>query len=188
MFSMRYFLSLGGKVVDQSRCVYRFVRDDLWVIIACHVDDCLLLSNSREFHDEIKESISKEFDLSRSGDVEKFLALHVARNDKGVTLNMQEPSMDMFNKFNPREITSLTTKEKPIPLPRTYKVKFRDAKSEPIEEIRKPYRILVGSAGYLAQKIRPDISFAHSTLSCCMHNPAEEDLITVVVYWSHYTG
>jgi hypothetical protein len=185
-----FFKGIGGSAIDQSRCVWKFVRDDVWVILALHVDDCLFLSNCKAFHDEIKKLIGENFNISKQGNVEDsgFLAMRIKRYvaENRITVDTQSHTHDMFQKFNSNvELEKLTNRVRNTPLPSGYKTELPVETAKPDDAIREPYRIMTGCAGFIAHKTRPDIAFAHHTLSRVMHCPAKQDLHAAQHLWSY---
>lgn len=143
------------------------------LILAVHVDDCILTGSSQKLITQYKQKINDCYALTDLGPVHWLLGIKVTRDRTARTISLSQASYvdAILARFALADAKPYGT---PMLPNATYSKS--DAPSTPDEEFRMrkiPYREAIGSLMYLAVATRPDIAFAVSTLSQFLDNPGD---------------
>ena len=160
------------------------------VILCLYVDDILILGSSLKVIEEVKEFLSKNFEIKDLGEADVILNIKLLREgDVGVTLLQSHYMEKVLSRFGFSDYT-------PAPTPYDPSVLLR--KNRRIERDQLRYSQIIGSLMYLASARRPDISFAVSKLSRFVSNPGDTHwsalervlryLKGTMTYGIHFTG
>ena len=84
------------------------------------------------------------------GDLEWFLVMRILRIEKGITLDQEKCTQNIFEQFNMQDC-------KPSKTPAENNLKLEIAQEDSIKVDSYEFRSLVGSLLYIAKQIRPDI-------------------------------
>ncbi len=144
------------------------------IILAVHVDDCLVTGNSQPLIDKFKVDINGKYKMTDLGPCKWLLGIKVDRDLEARTTSLSQSAYieSILARFN---FTDLKPSSIPIdpsaPLlksqsPQTLAGKARMANV--------PYRAAVGSLMYASMGTRPDITFAVSTVAQYLENPGWE--------------
>ena len=141
------------------------------LILAVHVDDCILTGSSSELITLYKQKLNNCYALTDLGPVHWFLGIKITRDRSACTISMSQASFvnTILSCFS-------MTDAKPYGSPMVPGIIYsqRDSPSSREEAKRMwrtPYRQAIGSLMYLAVATRPDIAFAISILSRFLNNP-----------------
>jgi transposase InsO family protein len=168
------FLSEQGFTRLQSdHAVYiRQTRSSL-VILAMHVDDLMILTDSKEGMVNIKQALSSAFEMTDCGEIHFYLGIQIRRNrqNKQITLSQSSFAEQIIRRFRMENA-------KPVGTPLDPSVKLTQAtEAEPISTSRTTYfRQIIGSLMYLMIATRPDIAAAISIISQFAARPTEAHL------------
>ena len=166
-----FIKSLGFSATDGDPCLYfQWVGPDL-SLIALHVDDMLLATDSPVHREEITKKFKAKFERTDEGEVKRILGLTVSRNwDKRELYLSQPDAIDqLLTKFNMLDcapvstpMDSLCVSHHDCPLPNS---------PAQLSMASVPYREACGALMSLATNTRPDLSFAVGVACRYMHNP-----------------
>nr|ABA95374.1 retrotransposon protein, putative, Ty1-copia subclass [Oryza sativa Japonica Group] len=184
-------LTSAGFVVNEAdKCVYYRYGGGEGVILCLYVDDILIFGTSLNVIEEVKDYLSKSFEMKDLGEADVILNIKLQRGDEGGITLMQSHYVDkVLNHFGYSDC-------KPAPTPYDPSVLLR--KNQRIVRDQLRYSQIIGSLMYLASATRPDISFAVSKLSRFVSNPGDDHwqalervmryLKGTMSYGIHYTG
>ena len=152
-------------------CLFTWREGEKFLILLLYVDDMLIASNDINKLDEVKQNLSKEFEMTDLGEPKVFLGIKIERNRKEriTKLTQEEYIEKMLKRFGFSEMHLQRT---PMVTQQVLNCKRRD-REEPNdkENLKKTktkentlYREAVGSLSYLANVTRPDIMYAVNTL------------------------
>jgi len=162
---------LGFNRCGKDTCVYLYRLENKFIILAVHVDDMLIVSNSNLKLTEMKLNLTKYFKVKDLGEVKFLLGIEVIRDRKSglIELSQQVYINQLLKRFNVQDIKAATTPLSPgIRLTQdnclTNEEEMRDMANV-------PYASLIGALMYAAISTRPDIAFAVGALSRFLSNP-----------------
>jgi len=126
-----------------------------------YVDDVILVGNSLDDIEKVKQALNKTFKIKDSGELKYFLGLEVAQSKHGIHLYQRKYALDILT-----DSGMLGCKPCHTPLSKDLKLLFTT--NAPLYDVES-YRRLVGRLLYLTNT-RPDLSFAIHLLSKFVHN------------------
>ena len=166
------------KELGLTRCevdpgIFYGVVDGETIILAVHVNDCILAGSSEAILDEFRTELDKRLKLTDLGSLSWLLGIKVTRDIEEHTLSLsQEFYIDsILHRFNFED-------QKPVATPIDPTIQYTKAQCPTtladISHMKNiPYRAAVGSLMYAATGTRPDIAFAIQNLSRFSENPAQ---------------
>ena len=182
--------SAGFVANEADKCVYYRYGGGEGVILCLYVDDILIFGTSLNVIEEVKDFLSKSFDMKDLGVADVILNIKLLRGENGgVTLVQTHYVEKVLSRFGYSDCKPVSTPYDPSVILRKNRRIMRD-------QLR--YSQIIGSLMYLASATRPDISFAVSKLSRFVSNPGDDHwraLERVLRYLKgtssfgiHYTG
>jgi hypothetical protein len=162
---------LGFERCNKDTCVYLYRSKTDFIILAVHVDDMLIVSNSKSSLAEMKLSLGRHFKVKDLGEVKFLLGIEVIRNRKNgyVELSQQAYVEQLLDRFNLQGV-------KPASTPLSAGIHLTqddclitDKTKADMADV--PYASLIGALMYAAIGTRPDIAFAVGALSRFLGNP-----------------
>nr|ABA96637.2 retrotransposon protein, putative, Ty1-copia subclass [Oryza sativa Japonica Group] len=182
--------SVGFVVNEADKCVYYRYGGGEGVILCLYVDDILIFGTSLNVNEEVKDFLSKSFEMKDLGEADVILNIKLLRGDEGGITLVQSHYVDkVLSGFGYSDC-------KPAPTPYDPNVLLRKNRRIARDQLR--YSQIIGSLMYLASATRPDISFAVSKLSRFVSNPGDDHwqalervmryLKGTMSYGIHYTG
>ena len=127
-----------------------------------YVDDILIFGSSLKVIEEVKEFLSKNFEMKDLGEADVILNIKLLREgDGGVTLLQTHYVEKVLRRFGFSDCAPASTPYDPSVLLR---------KNQRIARDQLRYSQIIGSLMYLASATRPDISFAVCKLSRVVSN------------------
>jgi hypothetical protein len=147
----------GAVPTAADPCLFQIGSGEDATLIAIYVDDILIASRNQRKIGEISKVLSRKFEIKDLGDASFCLGVEFGRVDGRVTLHQRGYIKDMLARFGMSEC-------KPVATPVEPGTKLIKKQRQSNEELRFPYRELLGSLTYLSTTTRPDISFAVSHL------------------------
>ena len=163
--------TLGFDCCGKDTCIYSYRSGTTFVILAVHMDDMLIVSNSKPKLAEMKCSLAKHFKVKDLGKVKFPLRIEVFRNRKTslIELSQQAYVDQLLKQFNMQGANPATT-------PLSSGVCLTQDNCPITEEEEKdmanvPYASLVRALMYAAIGTQPDIAFAVGALSRFLSNP-----------------
>ncbi|KAK1561446.1 hypothetical protein QYE76_008287 [Lolium multiflorum] len=184
-------LTAEGFVVNEAdKCVYYRHGGGEGVILCLYVDDILIFGTSLTVIKEVKEFLSRCFEMKDLGVADVILNIKLLKDDDGgITLLQSHYVEKILSRFGYSDCKSSPTPYDPSVIIRKNKRIARD-------QLR--YSQIIGSLMYLASATRPDISFAVSKLSRFVSRPGDVHwhalervlryLKGTASYGIHYTG
>ena len=182
--------SAGFVVNEADKCVYYRFGGGEGVILCLYVDDILIFGTNLNVIEEVKNFLSKNFDMKDLGVADVILNIKLQKGENGgVTLMQSHYVEKILSRFGYSDCKPVSTPYDPSLILRKNKRIMRD-------QLR--YSQIIGSLMYLASATRPDISYAVSKLSRFVSNPGDDHwralervmryLKATASYGIHYTG
>ena len=184
-------LTAAGFVVNEAdKCVYYRHGGGEGVILCLYVDDILIFGTNLNAIKEVKDFLSRSFEMKDLGVADVILNIKLLRDDDGgITLLQSHYVEKVLSRFGYSDVKFSPTPYDPSVLLRKNRGNARD-------QLR--YSQIIGSLMYLASATRPDIAFAVSKLSRFVSNPGDDHwhalervmryLKGTASYGIHYTG
>nr|AAT81746.1 integrase core domain containing protein [Oryza sativa Japonica Group]ABF96757.1 retrotransposon protein, putative, Ty1-copia subclass [Oryza sativa Japonica Group] len=159
-------ISVGFVVNEADKCVYYRYGGGEGVILCLYVDDILIFGTSLNVIEEVKDFLSKSFEMKDLGVADVIINIKLLRGDEGGITLVQSHYVDkVLSRFGYSDCM-------PAPTPYDPSVLLRKNRRIARDQLR--YSQIIGSLMYLASATRPDISFAVSKLSRFVSNPGDD--------------
>ena len=146
------------------------------IILAVHVDDCMVTGSSTKFVNDFKVQMDKKYKLTDLGPAHWLLGIKITRDLVNRTISLSQHSYieSIITRFNFNDLKPSSIPMDPAaPLSKSQS----PTKLADIAKMRNvPYREAVGSLMYAAMGTRPDIAFAVSNVAQFADNPG----------WAHW--
>ncbi|CDO78280.1 hypothetical protein BN946_scf184674.g2 [Trametes cinnabarina] len=144
-----------------------------FIVLAVHVDDCLVTGSSQRLLDENKAKIGALYKLTDLGPVSWLLGIKISRDLTAGTLSLsQHAYIDaLLARFNFTDLKPVSTPMDPHQL--LSKTQCPESPAEVARMRRVPYREAISALMYAALGTRPDIAFAVSTLAQFAQKPGQ---------------
>ncbi|OJT10684.1 Retrovirus-related Pol polyprotein from transposon TNT 1-94, partial [Trametes pubescens] len=141
------------------------------VILAIHVDDCLITGSSTRLLAEYKRQLAAKYKLTDLGPVSWLLGIKVSRDLSAHTLALSQHAYieAIITRFNFDDLKPISTPMDPTS--QLSKSQCPESAADVARMRRVPYKEAIGSLMYAAMGTRPDIAFAVSTLAQFSQNP-----------------
>ena len=170
---VRALTKLGFHITHADPGVFYARIDEHILILAVHVDDCILTGSSSELITQYKEKLNACYALTDLGPVHWLLGIKVTRNRATCTISLSQTSfidtiLSQFSMMDAKPYGSPM-----IPGAIYSKSNSPSSPEEAAHMQRTPYRQAIGSLMYAAVATRPDIAFSVSILSRFLDNPGE---------------
>ncbi|TFY51065.1 hypothetical protein EVJ58_g10757 [Rhodofomes roseus] len=166
-------LGLGFTRTYSDAGVYVYTREsgDHTCVVILYVDDLLLLGDSKPFIDSVKERLSREYQMTDLGAVQRFLGLriHRERSTRKLFVDQEDYLETVLERFG-----MSNCKEARTPLPAG--ANLLSSTETATEEFRTKYQSIIGSIMYAMLGTRPDIAFAVTRLAKFSSNPSKEHM------------
>jgi hypothetical protein len=154
---------------DHGVFLKKFLKD--LIILAVHVDDCMVTGSSTSLVSKFKVEMDKKYKLTDMGPANWLLGIKISRDfaNKTISLSQHAYIEAIITRFNFNDLKPSSIPIDPsAPLSRSQS----PSKLEDIVKMKNvPYREAVGSLMYAAMGTRPDIAFATSTVAQFSDNP-----------------
>lgn len=157
---------LGFKKFSWCNCTYRFGKN---VILLLYVDDIVIFGRKPEHAHKALKLLQDKFDLKLLGKTKKLLGVEFVESQNQIAIHQRDyinELCEQYDKFN-FPISSLPIAKGVVYSKTQCPVEEKDKK----EMERIPYRNLIGSLAFLANRTRPDISYALNIFSQFQSNP-----------------
>ena len=128
--------------------------------IGVYVDDIIIAAKLDHQIQQVKDSLSQQFELKDLGQLKYFLGMSISRNVESGHILINQPAYikRILEVFGMQDCKSVST-----PISNTSKLEKSSVEDECIDQHK--YQSAIGSLLYLAVCTRPDISYAVSTLA-----------------------
>ena len=162
---------LGFNHCEKDTCMYLYQSKGVFTILAVHIDNMLITSNSTQKLIELKDRLAEHFRIKDLGEVNFLLGIEVTYNRKAgmIELLQQAYIEQLLKRFNLQDARPTTT-------PLSSGVWLTQDNCPSTNEGREDmtnilYASLIGALMYAAIGTRPNITFAVGALSCFLSNP-----------------
>lgn len=147
-------------------------------IIALYVDDLLISSNNIGILNEIKQDLSREFEMKDMGQAKMCLGFRIFwnRSERKLTMSQEKHALSVLSRFGVSDANGART-----PMEVSIDV---DESSELATNV--PYREAIGSLMYLMVGTRPEIAFAVSRMAQYVESPTMQQLWKAVKHIMRY--
>ena len=162
----RTLIAAGFVVNEADKCVYYRHGGGKSVILSLYVDDILIFGTNLNIIKEVKDFLSRCFEMKDLGVADVILNIKLLRDgDGGITLLQSHYVEKVLSHFGYSDCT-------PSPTPYDASLILRKNRRNARDQLR--YSQIIGSLMYLASATRPDISFAVSKLSRFVLKPEDD--------------
>ena len=186
----RTLTAVGFVVNDGDKCVYYRYGGVEGVILCLYVDDILIFGTKLDLIKEVKDFLSRCFEMKDLGVADVILNIKLLRDENGgITLLQSHYVEKVLSRFGYSDCT-------PSPTPYDASVLLRKNRRIARDQLR--YSQIIGSLMYLVSATKPEISFAVSKLSRFVSKPGDDHwralarvmryLKGTASYGIHYTG
>ena len=143
------------------------------LILAVHVDDCVIIGSSPELIKDFKMKLNNRYALMDLGPVQWLLGIKVMRNCEVriISLSQEGYIALILERFSLQGAKAVDTPMLPLVSYSKWDCPANDTKGEHMARV--PYREVIGSLMYASITTCPDITFAVSTLSQFLNNLGE---------------
>ena len=149
-------IQIGFNSSDADPCVYICGGK----IIAVYVDDLILLTDTKDEMESLKNRLSEEFNMKDLGEVSQFLGVSINRSENNITLHQRSYIEEIVQRFNMSEAKTVTTPSD---------VNVLLVKEDGSSLVDKTlYQSIAGALLYVSMATRPDI--AHAVGVVCRYN------------------
>ena len=148
-------------------CIYTATKGES-CLIGVYVDDFVVAAETSRRIDQVKQSLSKRFDVKDLGDLNYFLGVQVVQDREKGTCWIGQPTFtkNTLKKYNMEEA-------KPIKTPVNVSSKLLKASEDSEFFDQTLYQSAVGSLLYLSTRTRPDIAFAVNNVARFCSQPTK---------------
>jgi hypothetical protein len=156
--------SLGFKRMVKDWNLYVKRSQDSVVIMGYHVDDGLIISNSKDKITHVIQSLQTKYKMKVNHSLTRFLNINIHQKDGFYLLDQNHYISDCASKFK-----LLDTK--PISSPLDSGFVWHIIPDDKQLSASTPYRALIGCLLSIARVTRPDVLYATSVLAKCAASP-----------------
>ena len=147
----------GFEEIKGITCAYNYKGR---AIVLVYVDDLPIFAKSQEDLNEVINLIKSIYEVKELGDIHLLLGVEFARKDESLfNLNCSQYIEKCFKRFD------LSFQNCNINLPSSPGYQPEPCNDDEVVSEKIPFRNLLGCLQYIAQRCRPDISWAVSSLS-----------------------
>lgn len=174
---------LGFVKLNWCNCCYYFGTK---IVLLLYVDDIIVFGQKPKHAQKAINLLSQKFDVKVLGKTKKLLGVDFEESDGELYIHQSDYISKVCAEYEKYRfpITSL-----PIPVGVIYSKKQCPKRECEVQEMsRIPYRNLIGSLAFLANRTRPDICYALNIFSQFQENPGKahwEGLLKVLGYVKH---
>lgn len=150
----------GLRKSKMDPCIY--FNNDSSLIVAIYVDDLLIFWKDRSVLDHMKKALNTSFKMKDMGEAKVCLNININQTDGKIELDQSSYIKKVLQRFNMENCNPIST---PSDSNQKLSINMNDGDDEKEKINSIPYQEAVGSLLYLAQCMRPDISFAVNDVS-----------------------
>ena len=178
-----YIVSKGFTAAESDPCVFYRIDESTKKMqyIIVYVDDLMIISNSTEYTNEVKEIFKDRFEMKDLGTAKWILGIQLERTEKGIWLGQPEyakdilKGADMWNSKTRKDEDGnpIPVDTKPTPMVVNWKHNPNDEVLD--SEFKTKFRSILMKLSYLAQQTRPDIQYTVNVLAQYQQEPRTGD-------------
>lgn len=162
----KVLLELGFIKFENCNCVYTYGSN---VVLVVYVDDIVVFGKSQRLIGETIKMLEGHFDLKIMGQTRKLLGVEFETREGEVNIHQKSYIEEVYNKFNSFKIPVSSLPISKGTIYSTSNCPQND--SEKLEMAKIPYRSLLGCLSFIANRTRPDLSYAVNIYSQFQSNP-----------------
>ena len=152
----------GYRQSNSDHTLFLKRQDDRITCLIIYVDDMIIMGNDKEEIQNLKEQLSREFEMKDLGQLKHFLGLEVLISKRGIFISQRKYILDLL------VVTSMIDC-KPAETPIIANHGLQMIKGEKLAD-RGQYQRMVGKLIYLSHT-RPDIAYVVGIVRRFMHQP-----------------
>ena len=159
---------MGFTQSQNDPCIYyKYTGGDVFYI-AVYVDDIILAGKTEGILNEVKDSLSRKFEIKDLGELNYFLGVKVEqRENNSVWIGQPAYTTSLLQTFGMQDC-------KPVSTPVNVGSKLTKATDDDDSVDQQKYQSAIGSLMYLSVSTRPDISYTVSCLARFSAKPTRE--------------
>lgn len=150
-------MELGASPSKSDPCLYLVGSGKDLMLITIYVDDLLIAARNERPIIEFGKKLAKRFTMKDLGKARYCLGIEIGQEDGKVSMHQRGYTREILDRFGMSDCKPVTT-----PMDIGAKLKKNETPNE--DDLKLPYRELVGAITYLSSTTRPDIAFAVSYL------------------------
>ncbi|CAI7832967.1 unnamed protein product, partial [Closterium sp. NIES-53] len=160
---------IGFKQLPHDQGMYRFTKDDDYILLIVYVDDLLYIGSTDNVTTWFEGELQKDLTLTVSSTVTQYLGLNIQEGENAIYLNAAKYADTIAKRF---ALTPTT-----ISTPYRYTAGNDKAESAPLKpaDIRN-YQRKLGCLLFAAVTCRPDLSYSASQLATYLKRPEDEHM------------
>jgi len=168
---------------DANFSVYVAQVGDVKFFIAIYIDDLILVCDNKDKLLQVKEELSRKFQMKDLGDLHLFLGMEVERDhaQRLLYINQIGYFKEIFKRFRMEDCNA-------IEVPLDPKTKLKKNENKDVETVNVPYQQVVGSLMYAMLCTRSDLAYPISVVSQHMANPSIKHWIVVKRIFRYLQG
>ena len=170
----KFLLSIGFLQLRSDSCLFIYVMNQIYIILALYVDDMIVAAKLRANCDWLYDQLSKQFKVTRNT-LTRCIGMDILHDTQSRTLRLHRH--DYINTLITRYddlIKHIPNNTVTTPLPDNLQLSTTQGQQTNFEKetmAKLPYREILGKLNYITCLIRADISFATNYLARFMTNP-----------------
>ncbi len=167
----RTLADLGFQKIHADLGVFYTCSKETLLILAVHVDDCIITGNSPAGIKDFKKQVHECYAITDIGPIHWILGIKVTCDHYACTISLSQDSYanTILTRFN---MAGANAVKCPMAPGSIFSKDQCPTDAQEIAHMHKvPYRKAIGSLMYLAVATHPDIAFAITTLSQYLNNP-----------------
>lgn len=138
-----------------------FVHRERCVFITLHVEDCLIISSTKEQAQWTKDQISSRFDIKDTTSAERYLGKQIKRDSNGIHISKPAYINGLLSQFGLED--AIATE---IPMKTGIRIDYDNSNEGSDSSFSSTiYQQCIGSLQFLVSSTRPDVTFAINFLS-----------------------
>jgi hypothetical protein len=163
--------NIGFKKMEADPAVFYVHTGNNIIILAIHVDDSTMTSNSTILQQEYKAQINAKFELTNLGPISWLLGLAITCDQATCTLSLSQHAYinTLLRRFNLEDCKPVAQPLRPHILFSTDQCPTTIKEKAAMQAV--PYREAVGALNWVAVGTQPNIAFVVGQLARFMENP-----------------
>ncbi|CAI7850447.1 unnamed protein product [Closterium sp. NIES-54] len=160
---------VGFKQLPHDQGMYRFTKDDDYILLIVYVDDLLYVGSTDNVTTWFEGELQKDLTLTVSSTVTQYLGLNILEEEGAIYLNVAKYADTIAKRF---AFTPTT-----ISTPYRYTAGNDKAESAPLKPAGiRNYQRKLGCLLFAAVTCRPDLSYSASQLATYLKRPEDEHM------------
>ena len=180
--------SLGFKVLQADKAIFYYINGKNFIIMAIATDNFTIVANCQQLSNQIKKEMGKFFELVDLGPINWLLSVSITCDIKNCTISLSQEIYinQILTQFS-------LDKAKAVMTPMEPGIDLTPDSPSVSPKLLTPnkkttYHEMIGSLMYLSTMMRPDITYAVSTLSQYLNSPHMTHLEAVKRVFHYLTG